>query len=714
MFNFKLILFTGVATAAFIAVSTDIYAQEDIESDAAVTDEKQSDNEGIIVTARRREERLQEIPESITTFSAEQIERAGISNFRDVANLTPNLSQLENFRPGLARIQIRGLITPQVGDPPIAFVVDGITASDLEFINQELFDIERIEVLRGAQGALYGRGAIGGAINIVTKKPTNDFEASATTSFASGNDFRVSGLLSGPIVKDKILFRAGAYYRNFDGQIENSFLNENVDFQEEASVFGLLSFQLGANTGLDIRGRYTNTEAGLGYYQNVSADNFEDFSIDVSQNILGVDNRDVYEINAKLEHAFDFATFELVAGYSESDQNAFSDGDFSAVPSDFIFHFAAGQENILAVQSYTVETRLTSNSDGRFRWALGGFYQDRRRESVFNSFDDAIGDAALVRSDFTDADIVFSILDNNDSEVFALSGQFNFDITDALELTGALRYDQDARQSVDIRDIDGSFVEDTFSELQPKISLAYQATPDLLFYGGYSRGFRSGGFNEFSPIIERIFPKETSDSFELGFKSTIFDGIATLNGAIFQIDQDDAQITRFNIDSFTLENTPIDAARSRGFELEFAANPTDQLTISIGGGVIDSEIRSFSIDPSIVGVSLPYVSDYNINGALEYAIPLANSFDLVLRGDIQHVGPRIFNLELADIESSAQTSVNLRATLESENWSLTAFADNLFNNRQVEDLFLFGDGVTDLARFPNREGRIGIKAKISF
>jgi iron complex outermembrane receptor protein len=185
----------------------------------------ETDIEKVVVTARGRAENIQNIPESITSFNAQQIERAGINSFRDVADLTPNLSQLDNFRPGLARIQIRGLITPQVGDAPLAFVVDGITASDLEFMNQQLFDIERIEILRGAQGALYGRGAIGGAVNITTRKPTNDFEAKLTTSIASGSDLRFSGVASGAVVEDQAYFRVGAYRRDYDGQVKNTFVN---------------------------------------------------------------------------------------------------------------------------------------------------------------------------------------------------------------------------------------------------------------------------------------------------------------------------------------------------------------------------------------------------------------------------------------------------------------------------------------------------------
>ncbi|MDG1709401.1 MAG: TonB-dependent receptor, partial [Emcibacteraceae bacterium] len=568
---------------------------------AQEADQDNADVDVITVTARLRSESLQEVPESITALSAGQIERAGITNLRGVADLTPNFSQLENFRPGLARIQIRGLVTPQVGDPPVAFVVDGVTASDLEFMNQDLFDIERIEVLRGAQGALYGRGAIGGAINITTKKPTDEIEGSVAASYGNGNNMKFSGFVSGPVVEEKVHFRVGGYYRNFDGLINDAFLNEKVDSNEEVSAFGMLSFNLGENTYLDLRGRYTTTEAGLGYYQNVSEGSVEDFSILSSQNVLGVDNRDLGEFSAKLEHDFDGATFTLIGAYSYSDQSALSDGDYSAVPSDFVFHFAGAQENILDVKSFTVESRLTSTDDGPFRWSVGSFFQNRERNSAFTSYDDAVGDARVEASAFTSDTAVFSILDENKSKAWGLSAQVNYDITDQLEVTAAARFDQDKRESVDARDIAGTFAADTFKQFQPKVSISYQATDDFLVYAGYSRGFRSGGFNEPSPLINRVFDKEVSDSFELGFKSSFADGMTTLNGSVFRINQKDAQITRFNIDSFTLENISVDEAHSQGFELELSFKPTDELSFFINGGVIDSKIDAFAERPDLIG-----------------------------------------------------------------------------------------------------------------
>ena len=669
----------------------------------------------VIVTARGREESLQEIPESITTFNAAQIERAGIKSFRDVADLTPNLSQLSNFRPGLARIQIRGLITPQVGDAPIAIVVDGITASDLEFMNQELFDIERIEVLRGAQGALYGRGAIGGAVNITTKKPTNDFEARVSTSFASGSDKRVSGVASGALVEDQVYFRVGAYSRDYDGQISNTFLNEKADFHEESSVFGTLNIELSDTSRLDLNARVTNTETGIGYYQAVDAASFEDFSLTTEHNVPGLDKRDLTEFSARFSHDFASSTLELVTGYSESDQVGFSDADYSSQPSDFDgFHYAGAQENILKVESTTFEARLKSNDDTRLRWAVAAFMQDRTRDSEYHNYDDAVGNQAMTRSDFDPSTVVFSILDDNSSDAWALSTQLNYDLTEQLEVTAAIRYDRDERESFDSRFIESTYEEKTFSEVQPKLSLAYQMDADTLIYAGFSRGFRSGGFNEPHPDISRTFNKELSDSLELGFKTTIMNGLGTLNVAVFSIDQEDAQVTRFNGNTFTLENISVDDVSTQGIEFELAVQASDNLMLMVNGGKIDSDIEAFGERADLIGSSLPHVADYNLNAVAEYEHEMSSAMNLVLRADVNHTGPRIFSFDVPEIESSKQTFLNLRATVEADGWSATVFADNLTDERQVEDLVFMGNAVVSMGRFPNTGSSYGVEFNYDF
>ena len=211
-----------VAAAISMALCSPLMAEEAQDPESNTIDT--TGVERISITARGRTETLQNVPDSVTAFSADMIENQRITSFRDVADMTPNLSQLDNFRPGLARITIRGLITPQVGDAPLAFVVDGVTAPDLEFINQDLVDIERIEVMRGAQGALYGKGAVGGAVIVTTKKPTEDIEGSVKGSIGNGNTYKLSGVVSGSLNEsDNAFFRVGGYTKNTDGLIDNVF-----------------------------------------------------------------------------------------------------------------------------------------------------------------------------------------------------------------------------------------------------------------------------------------------------------------------------------------------------------------------------------------------------------------------------------------------------------------------------------------------------------
>ena len=711
-------------TASFIAtlfITAPLQAQEADDSAEVLVDQ-------IVVTARRRDESLQDIPESVTVFSADQIERAGISSLRDVADLTPNLSQLDNYRPGLARIQVRGVITPQVGDAPIAYVVDGVTAPDLEFMNQELFDIERIEVLRGAQGALYGRGAIGGAVNIVTKKPTNEFETRAVLSASNGDGSRGAVTVSGALTEDKVFYRIGAYSQKFDGQIKDSFQKTEVDYHNETSTFGKLLFDISGETSLDVNARYTTTDSGLGYYERILGDNpanLENFSNGPHQNVVGNDERSIYEISTKYETELDIGTWELVAAISDSDQKGFSDSDYTALAPDYDnFFYTGAQETRLKVESATIESRLTSPSDQQLRWALAAFYQDRKRDSTFRYYNDFDGTVLLRQADFGDAEESQEILDENNSEAWALAAQLNYDIADDMELTAALRYDEDERDSTgSLREADpDTFVylpavidrpKKTYSELQPKISLAYHSAPNTLLYGGYSRGFRSGGFNEPHPTISRIFDKETSDSFELGFKTTLPNG-ATLNGAIFQIDQDNAQITQFNGKSFTLENITIDDVSSKGIEFEYAAWLSDDVRVGLNGGIIDSEINAFADRPELVGKSVPHVADYNAAANIEWTTPLANGRELAVRGDIQHVGPRSLSIvadyDALNIESSERTFINLRASLETETGSLTVYANDITDERQVEDVIV-NQG---LYRQASRKPRFGIEYRTGF
>jgi iron complex outermembrane receptor protein len=707
----KTIIATAISFSFFSSAQAEEVAKEATEQEI----------EKIVVTARGRIETIQNVPDSVTAFTSDMIENSRITNFRDVADMTPNLSSLDNFRPGLARITIRGLITPQVGDPPLAFVVDGVTSPDLEFINQDLVDIERIEVMRGAQGALYGRGAVGGAVIVTTKQPIEDLEGTFKASLGNGNTYNLNGVVSGSLnEEDTAYFRVGGYSKSTDGLIDNEFLGDKADFLEEDSAFAQLQFEIFDDTSLNFRGRYTTSTAGFAYYQNVNEETKEDFSINTSQNIKNNDERDVFELSAKLTQEYDLGTFDFITAYSKSENQHFYDGDYSADPTyeededGNILRAPFGTEGLFDVESFTLETRFTSQSDQDLRWAVSAFYQDKERDNTINFFDDLIGDVPLTRADFSDDLIYLTIADKNSSKAWAVAGQVNYDVTDKLELTGALRYDHDSRESFDPNYAEDTFAKKDFSQLQPKMTVSYQIEEDVLIYTGYSKGFRSGGFNEPAEGISRTFNKEVSDSYEAGFKSTLFDNTVTINGAIFAINQTDAQITQFNVDTFTLENLAIDEVDTKGLELEIGIAATENLDFRFSAGLIDSEIVKFTDRPELEGGSQLYVADYNYSASVNHFYDLNENWAIISRASISMIGPKSFDLEIPDVKSSQYSFVNAGIGLKSESWTVQLYVNNLTDERSIEDIFLFGDGVTEFARQPNKPRTYGIEAIYNF
>lgn len=703
---------TLLASAVTLSCINYVHAQEQQQT---VTDTI----EKISVISRGRVESIQNVPDSVTAFSAETIEKSRITNFRDVANLTPNLSQLDNFRPGLARITIRGLITPQVGDPPLAFVVDGVTAPDLEFINQDLVDIERIEVMRGAQGALYGRGAIGGAVIVTTKKPIEDFEGKIKGSVGNGNTYNLNAVVSGSLNDENTAyFRAGGYIKDTDGLIKNTYTGDYADPLKEQSVFSQLEFELSEDTSINLKGKYTSSEAGFAYYQGVSDDTIEDFSINTSQNIINQDERDVYELSAKLTQHYDLGKFEFVTAYSNSENEHFYDGDYSAdatfIDEDGFFRAPFGTEGLYDIESLTVESRFISQSDQAFRWSVSAFYQQRDRDTAVLFYDDFTDAEILTRADFANDEPYLSIIDNNSSDAWALAGQFNYDINEQLELTGAMRYDHDTRESFDPTNKDATYAKKSFSQLQPKVTLAYQMNDGLLLYTGYSRGFRSGGFNEPADGISRTFDKEISDSYEIGFKTALFNNKVTLNGAAFIIEQDDAQFTQFNIDTFTLENLSIDEVQTKGLELEAAFAATSNLSINLSAGIVDSEIKRFALRPELAGRPQFWVPEYNYGLSANHNLALNGEWSLFSRAELLIEGPKTSSIDIPDVESSRYTYLNAGVGLKSEQWSVQVYVDNLTDERAIEDIFILADGVTDLVRQPNKPRSYGIELSYQF
>lgn len=664
--------------------------------------------EEVLVIARKRSENLQEIPDSVTVHNEAAIARHGISTISDVAALTPNLSAYGNFRPNLTNISIRGLTSTQLGEPPIAFVVDGITVPNIEFINQGLVDIEQVEVIRGPQGALYGKNAIGGAVVVSIQPPGEETGFVVRGALGEGGDRRINASVSGQI-SEGVGFRLGAFWRDFDGLIDDEFNGRESDYVDEIGVQGLLSVQLSGSASLDLRGRFSTGDYGLGYYENVDFGTVDSESIEPAHNVLPKDENELTNFSAKFENQMNAGDFLIVAGYNKSDDENFLDADFSAFPPDYDnFFFPGAQVSVIEDEATTLEARFTSPSDQSVRWLVGAYYQDRERLNDFDILDDPIGTTVRDRPSFAN-ELVFEIVrDRQESQAFAVFGQANVDFSETLELTLGLRYDEEEREGLDPRD-PASKESRTFDEWQPKVSLAWQANDQVLLYGTFAGGFRSGGFNEVADGVTRSFDAETSDTFEVGFKSTLVEGVFGVNAAAFTTAQANAQFTRFNPLTFSLEQLSIEEVDVAGFELEGWWLPTASLSINFGVGIIDNEIESF--DPSafdeppagIEGNSMPRVADWNANFSITHTTPIADWVDLVTQISGDWLGKRHFDLENTMTDDDAMY-LNASIGLEADRWSLRLRGTNLTDDLEPEDVF-YGIAST-LARFRNQPRQV--------
>ena len=714
-FKISLLALT-VASSSLIATTT--FAAEKEES-------VKNEVERIVVTSRKRIETLQQIPDSVTVFNHELIESAGIESIKDFSALTPNLNVSSNFRSGLNFVTVRGLITPQVGEAPIAYVVDGITVPSLDFINQGLHDIDRIEVLRGPQGAIYGKNAIGGAVNIITKRPTDEIEGSVKASYAEGNEKKLNAVVSGPIIDDKVYFRLSTHYKDKDGLITNDYLNKEVDFVDGAYGFqGMLEINLTDDTRVSIFSNFSDVAQGSNYQDFITKDELEDFSITPDSNVLGRDESKLWSLSAKVETELDDANLTIILSRNSVDTKFFSDGDFTNQDaSEDNFYFPVIQNNPITEDSTNIEVRYSVDNGDDFHWQAGLYLEEKDRNVDYDQILDLAPTSLMTYESFKRGENVGDTFTGErtvqNSKSYALFGQMGYDLTQDVELTVALRYDSEKRDTYDARDQAASQIDDTYSQFQPKASVAWQMTDDVLSYLTYSKGFRSGGFNEYSSEVIRSYDKEVSDTFETGLKTTWLDGRVWLNMALFRIDQQDAQFTRLNPNTFTLENLNIDKVAINGAELEMSAKVSDNITLSFGAGLIDNEItKNVGIDASTgrdlndsVGDSMPYVSKFNLNGAINHSTQINDTLSLKSRLSFNTQGPRSFDL-FKDTTGNTKTHtfVDANVSLENEQWTVSLFASNLTDERTAETVFVFNP----LIRFANQPRQIGISTKYRF
>lgn len=680
--------------------------------------------EEIVVTARRQVESLQDVPDAVTAFTAQDIEDAGVDRVDDVLSQSPNIDIRNDQQPGVYTLTVRGVSTVRNGQPPVAYVVDGVTLPSSNSLTQELFDIQQIEILKGPQGALYGRNSIGGAISVTTKQPTDQFEGAVELSGGKGSTYGVKAAISGPIAMDTAYFRLSGLYKDSDGLLDNSTTGADADWEETQALRGKLLLMPAEHVTLDLRASLYDLEAGSTYYVPLGIAMPLGPALPLNAQtgkILGdfpsfaeVESSD---FSVKVEWETGLGTLTSITSYNELEEINVQEIDWTA--SSFL------EGRLLTdVEGFTQEVRFSSESDQSVRWFVGAFYQDIERQRGTNAFINA----SSFGGDLDPANKLMVPIANEkldqDWKSYALFGQVNYDLLEQLELTLALRYDIfETDETQIIAGVKGPDLDETFNELQPKMSLAYRWNEDFMTYLTVAKGWRPGGFGLPNLLNITSYDEETLINYEVGFKSSFFENRLIVNGAAYYIDYDQQQ---FFLLTSNAGGGPVqllvngDKSTIKGVDIEVTARPVEGLDISAGFGLVDHELRAIGADIStpfpatVPGNKLPNTADSSVNLSVQYAIPIADRFELITRVDYSRLGKTYWTLDNVLSEDPYEL-VNLRLTLAAENWRVTAVAENIFDEEYYSQVFdsRWSGFVTDTG-WPSKPAYYGLEVKFEF
>ena len=589
---------------------------------------------GVVGQARRRVASVQKIPESVYALSGKDIENAGVFNFQSFAPLIPNVSFQTSQNVGVNFINVRGISQIRNGESPVAFVVDGVFIPDANLVNQELFDLALVEVVKGPQGTLYGKNAIGGAVNISTLAPTNYSKNRVLVGYGNGNSLKTQLFSSGPLVKDKLYYRISGSYKDSDGVIENETLNDEVDFLQDLTFRGQLIYNVTDRLTASVSYQRIDMEGGATYYSHARQGMQLDAN-DFDNNVINADQRGTSTLAndfgyLKLEYFFDNMTLKSVSSLNNAKRNHRGDLDF--LPADILRQFQDSNS-----ETFNQEIRLSSfNPTSAFVWDLGFFYQNADKLLSTQAFAD-LGFFALPPAPTGTQSLFANLSDfTNTFQTIAFFGFADYKVTDKLTLSAGLRYDND-QINQDNR-LTNTKPDITENQLQPKASVAYQASDNVLAFVNYGRGYRSGGFNsEATELFGAAYEAETSDNYELGLKTTSFSNrlIVNVSGFLINFNNQQQYAVTVGTGGLILGNYNFPKTTVTGFEADLQFRTSKYADLFAGFGYTRSEIdeaensdRDGTIDRSgFVGNITPFVPETTFNIGVRSGFALNDKVD---------------------------------------------------------------------------------------
>ena len=660
----------------------------------------------VVVTAEKKEELLQKIPASITALNAKQINAFGLWNTKEITGIIPNLYSAD---PGDNRDvnSVRGIATSSY-DPTVATYIDGVNQFSLDTYIPTLFDVERIEVLRGPQGTLYGRNAMGGVINIITKQPNNASSGFADISVGNYNQQRITAGFKTPLIKDKLFFGASILSNKRDGYYTNEFTQSSYDNQNGLSGNYFLKYIVSSCWDINLNFKQLANENQGPFPLVFGTEEALNNPYRLNQNSITTMKDKTSNSSLTIRYTGSGFNFSSQTAYQQNYRYYTNpiDGDFSPIDAISVINNYGSKWNNNKVLTQDFKFTSAPSSNSKLKWTAGAFlfYQDAPVKQATRFGIDAnlmmIGDS------------LFSIINTSTTlkKGFAIYGQATYALSDKLNMSFGLRNDYENQT----QSILGEYQRDpspelytttsdtlgrtNFNALSPKLSLDYQVNNNSLWYGSYSKGFRAGGLSPLSsdpsqPPLVGYLP-EYSNNFETGIKNNWLSNKLILNIALFYTKVTDAQVPSLILpDAITItKNTG--QLSSKGVEAELMFIPTKGVLLQYAFGTTSAsydklEIASQGASVNLAGKRPIFTPSSTSLLAAQYSYPVSSELQILLRGEWKYIGTTYFDLA-NNIQQSPYHLLNAKLGMEYKKTALSFWAKNLAGAKYISYGYDFG------------------------
>ena len=634
--------------------------------------------EEMVVTAQKREENVQDVPASITALSEVQVEDARIESTNEIHTFIPNFTSFKMGVSGFSYYSIRGQSNSIQTTRSVGIYIDDVpTSSAANVTDSTIYDIERIEVLSGPQGNLYGMNSSGGVINIITKKPGNIWTAKATGGIGDYETHFYNASVSGPVVKDKLFIGlAGSREKQDEGYLDNGATHpDTID-----TVSGRAQLRWTPIEELDIifSASAEDQDNGMGFMIPVDDDPFKitNFNLEDEHNDLDVNTQ---SLRIKYEAPWFVVTSVSARNSTEYD---------TVYTPDLTGMNLMNMKYLEDVTNYSQEIRLNSvDSDNPFQWIVGGFYFDAEDTSdMIMNMDACLFDPTGMTPPglMTIEDTTYSVLDTTTYSAF---GQAGYAFFDRLTLTGGLRYDRDKKEiNYNHKGVAPYDASETWEAWSPKFIVDYRWNPSMLTYASVAKGYKAGGFAGGYTAETAGFDPQYVWSYEAGVKTDWLDRRLILNTAMFYTKTNDLQVMRRDPITGLPDFRNAAKATIQGLEVELLARPLQGLDIMASFGLLDTKFddnKNIEENADYTGNKVPLSPAYTASLVAHYRSP----WGISVRGEAAWTGDT-YHDEANTHKQEAYCIANGKIGYEKEHFDIYFFVNNIFDKEYWT--FLYG------------------------